>query len=94
MYNRLDHRTKEIRLLSLRPGNLREPSIECDLETFELGNAPPFIALSYVWGDPNVTVEIKLCETPKQITVNLFAALTMLQERNLNQLIWIDALCI
>jgi Heterokaryon incompatibility protein (HET) len=94
MYSRLDHKKREIRLLSLRSENLYKPLIECDLETFELGNAPPFVALSYVWGDPNVTVEIQLLGVPKRITTNLFAALTRLRERNLSQRIWIDALCI
>ena len=94
MYSRLDHRKKEIRLLSLRSENLHKPSIECDLETFELGNAPPFVALSYVWGDPNVTAEIQVLGTPKHITTNLFAALTRLRERDPNRRIWIDALCI
>jgi hypothetical protein len=94
MYSILDHSKKEIRLLSLKSDYCREPSIECDLEIFELDNAPPFVALSYVWGDPKITVQIELMGAPKQITTNLFAALVRLQERGLNQQIWIDALCI
>jgi hypothetical protein len=44
-------REDEIRLVRLRhsswPGN-----IECDIQHFQLRNCPPYIALSYTWGDP------------------------------------------
>lgn len=94
MYKRLNNERKEIRLLSFYHKDHRLSSIECDFQTFELANAPPFDALSYVWGDPKVTAEIQFCGMSKQVTTNLFAALTRLRERNENKWIWIDALCI
>ena len=94
VYNHLDPDTKEIRLLSICESEGHTALIECDLQTFELGNAPLFDALSYVWGNPDVTVEIQFCGSPRLVTENLFGALTRLREKGDSEWIWVDALCI
>lgn len=69
--------------------------IQCELATVSLSDAPAFAALSYVWGDPNDTVEILVNEQPVNVTRNLFVALRRLRRRYWERLpIWIDAICI
>jgi hypothetical protein len=45
------------------------------LETFGASNAPPYMALSYTWGDPSLTHEIMLQRKRYRIRENLFNAL-------------------
>ena len=94
MYPKLNSNGKEIRLLSIRPPTNHDTLIECDLQVFDLDKAPPFNALSYVWGDPTITKDIWLCGLPRPITINLFAALEKLRHKVDITWLWIDALCI
>jgi len=94
VYMRLGSERKEIRLLSICRTNDPTDLIECDFQTFELNTAPPFDALSYVWGDLKITTEIKVGGISIQITTNLCAALKRLREKADVQWIWADALCI
>ncbi|KAJ4015519.1 hypothetical protein NW752_006979 [Fusarium irregulare] len=55
---------------------------------------PPFVALSYVWGDPSDTLPLDVGEQVFQATRNLHNILDRLIESRLNQPLWIDALCI
>ncbi|RDW58717.1 hypothetical protein BP6252_13193 [Coleophoma cylindrospora] len=63
---------------------------------FRTLSIPPFIALSYTWGDKNDKVPIRIGGRPANITRNLFDALRAIQnERTLNGMpVWADALCI
>ncbi len=74
-YQPLDKATREIRLIIF--GNSRQ-GVEIEMETFPLDNAPPFMALSYVWGDPGITSPILLSGHPFQVTTNLASALARL----------------
>jgi Heterokaryon incompatibility protein (HET) len=94
VYIGLRSERKEIRLLSICRTNDPTALLECDFQTFELNAAPPFDSVSYVWGDPKVTAEIKVGGISTQITVNLCAALKRLREKADVQWIWADALCI
>lgn len=58
------------RLVKLLPGKYDDP-IQCELEPVSLGNKPPYIALSYVWGDPTGTVMISLDGVEHAVTKNL-----------------------
>jgi hypothetical protein len=82
-----------IRLLRILPG--RPPEIlRCKLEVNDLSNAPPFEALSYVWGNPE-PAKIVICNThSKKVTPNLGAALDRLRNEDTERLVWIDALCV
>ena len=51
-------------------------------------------ALSYVWGDPNVTRPISCGSTQLNVTVNLFAALLAVRSCSYPRLLWVDAICI
>ncbi len=100
-YETLSHETKEIRLLSALPANETASNQGDDpfqlaytLSTVPLSRAPPFTALSYVWGDPSATTEITVCGTIQRITKNLHAALTRLNQGGETGPFWIDAVCI
>ncbi|KAG8670443.1 hypothetical protein FPOAC1_009857 [Fusarium poae] len=59
-----------------------------------LDNPPPFVALSYVWGDLADTLPLRVGGQIIQATRNLHDILDSLQASNYPQKLWIDALCI
>lgn len=68
IYRKLNPRTRQIRLLSLhKSGN----DVQWSLSTSYLRNKPRFTTLSYLWGDPNITVPIIVNETEIQVRTNL-----------------------
>lgn len=83
----------EIRLLTLLPGKPKD-EIQCSLQIVPLDDLPAFDALSYAWGDPNVTEAIIVENEPRQATANLVMALRALRKRKKRRLLWVDALCI
>ncbi|PVH83556.1 HET-domain-containing protein [Cadophora sp. DSE1049] len=83
---------REIRLLTVHEGEGTE--IRCSLDIVSLDEAPPYEALSYVWGDPNRTREITLDGKSFQVTTNLARALRHLRDRQKPRRLWIDAICI
>lgn len=94
-YDRLDHATKQIRLLKLRRWRGRTDIIKCDIETFEIGKAPPFRALSYEWGPPDSLRQIEVNGALFDIRENLWAFLDMYRTQSQNRgYIWIDQVCI
>ncbi|KAJ4005567.1 hypothetical protein NW752_002400 [Fusarium irregulare] len=58
------------RLVKLLPAGFHDP-IRCELETVSLESEPPYIALSYVWGDATDTVPISLNGVGHGVTRNL-----------------------
>jgi hypothetical protein len=86
-------RSDELRLLTLLPGKPKG-EIQCNLQIVPLDNLPAFDALSYAWGDPNVTEPIIVQNTPHQATANLVMALRALRGTKKRRLLWVDALCI
>lgn len=105
-YTRLDQSTRSIRLLSFvddAPG----PGVHCTLETFTLDRCPPFVALSYTWGDHKPCRHITVNHQSLWVRENLFQALEMLSIEGarfsedpsremtlIGQYFWIDYLCI
>jgi hypothetical protein len=79
-----------IRLIHLSPSSLNpegQPnSLQCDIRTRPFKNAPPYEALSYVWGDASITHD--------PITTNLHAALERFRSLPPPEYLWIDQLCI
>ncbi|KAH7317962.1 heterokaryon incompatibility protein-domain-containing protein, partial [Rhexocercosporidium sp. MPI-PUGE-AT-0058] len=59
-----------------------------------LNNHPPYEALSYVWGDPNATVAVRLHDVERHVTVNLALALRYLRLPEETRAVWADAMCI
>ena len=58
-----------------------------------LFRAPPFVALSYCWGDLADTICITVNDLEVLVTVNLHAALRQLRAVGV-KFVWVDALCI
>jgi hypothetical protein len=68
----------------------------CELICTTLEDAPPYVALSYAWGDPSLTHHIIINNSPFPVTKNLFDFFAAVGEHYLgNDLpLWIDAVCI
>lgn len=81
-----------IRLLKLE--KLRDGTIEFDLEQVRLSSAPPYEALSYVWGPTNNNRAIRCGARQLLVTDNCYKALDRLASRVVRRFLWIDALCI
>ena len=83
----------EIRLLTLEPGQ-RGDEIKCSLANVKLSWRTRYEALSYNWGDPNVTSPIKLSGHDVEVTSNLHSALHDLRYDDKPRTLWVDAICI
>ncbi|KAI0426556.1 heterokaryon incompatibility protein-domain-containing protein [Xylaria sp. FL1042] len=83
----------EIRLLTLEPGQPDE-EIKCSLVNVKLSWRTRYEALSYTWGDPTVTMPIKLSGHDVEVTSNLHSALKDLRYTDKPRCLWVDAVCI
>jgi hypothetical protein len=95
-YRPLDTTQNSIRLLRLRPAPDPSWPIRCTLFHTTLEEAPPYIALSYAWGDGSDSKLILVDSDTVSVTRNLLHALLRLRpERGDEDLVmWIDAICI
>ncbi|KAB2568678.1 Heterokaryon incompatibility protein 6 [Lasiodiplodia theobromae] len=104
-YQPIDTSNNEIRVIYLQalehpqdPAD--EPVIRCTLENARLGRGLRYTALSYVWGDPNITKPILVNGRPFPATINLETALRQLASELRDQYstkemcLWVDAICI
>jgi hypothetical protein len=94
-YQNLSRSGREIRLLELFSSNhhLGKVRPTCRLFHTSLDEDPPFLALSYVWGDSGKKRVILVDKRPFRVTRNLFDAMMGLRETE-SLIIWIDAICI
>jgi Heterokaryon incompatibility protein (HET) len=80
IYKTLDASAPQIRLLQVEKSQNHAEIVRCHLSTYHLEDAPDYIALSYVWGDPlhkkPVFVNDQLCS----ITSNLDHALRTVRD--------------
>ena len=83
----------EIRLLLLKPGGSYD-RLSCILRHVSLDNNPKYTALSYTWGNPDITRPISLDGYCVDVTTNLKSALLHLHEKTQERTFWIDAVCI
>ncbi|KAK3370555.1 heterokaryon incompatibility protein-domain-containing protein [Podospora didyma] len=76
----------------------RSRPIRCRLESFPLADAPPYVGLSYVWGDPGQVETIVVNGEDVLVTENLFLALRRIRRRDWEirevDKLWVDAICI
>jgi hypothetical protein len=108
-YTPLDASKKEVRLILIEPSNDWDCHISCTISRHCLHSAPPFQALSYVWGDSHDTVPITVDSYVVAATTNLVAFLRELRHRSYKRLyqrslpdahhgtlgaLWVDAICI
>lgn len=73
-FQNLDFERQQIRLLHVHPGEFYE-HISATISFAYLGDHPKYEALSYVWGDPRVCLDITVDGQTVSITINLWAAL-------------------
>ena len=93
MYEPLPSETS-IKLLKVDCGNDRD-FVRCSVCIVDVTDAPPYIALSYVWGNLSQKLPL-LCDSRiLEVTQNLRDALCELYKRGLtSSLMWVDAICI
>jgi hypothetical protein len=89
----LDYR--HFRLLKLRPDESTPDMVSCSCIHSSLDDhLPPYVAISYFWGDPTTTHYIKINGKHVGITENVY---NLLRSRHIffdGRLLWIDAICI
>lgn len=94
LYESLNVARHEIRLLHIKSSSKLEEEPYCSLKTVSLDDNPRFEALSYSWGEPDLTRPIKLENREWYATINLEAGLRYLRSPSQDIVIWVDALCI
>ncbi|KAF2820169.1 HET-domain-containing protein, partial [Ophiobolus disseminans] len=94
-YQPLHPKPPQIRLLSLAPTS---GPIHCEISTFDLASAPPYKALSYVWGAPTPACSIYINDQPLPVRENLFrffeAYRDVRKRQPSDRHLWIDQVCI
>jgi len=84
------------RLVELLPGS-KDGLVQCRIVPVRLGDAldmPIYEALSYCWGDPEITEMISCDDIMVPVTRNLEAALRNLRLGDQTRMLWVDAICI
>jgi hypothetical protein len=101
VYETLNHSQPEIRLLEIAPSAAYDDRVQCSITTFSLDEQTEYLALSYVWGEPNETEDILLEGQVMSVRKNLNAALKHLRAYCRSRLwqwkrprFWVDAICI
>ncbi|KAK2027610.1 heterokaryon incompatibility protein [Colletotrichum zoysiae] len=98
-YRALDHTTDEFRLLYLAPTaaehetSSRDDRLISQLQHFHLGGCPPFVALSYCWGQSSAWGPIVIDGTVQRCGSNGESALRHLCKTE-GVYVWIDQICI
>lgn len=83
-----------LRILILQPGNY-DDDIVCNLKIqTHRRSRDKYAAISYVWGDPDDTVDITCNDSVASITRNLADALRVFRHPRTIRRLWADALCI
>jgi hypothetical protein len=87
---------REIRLLSICPSSDPKQKLECYITPYDLDSAPPYEAVSYVWGTLSVFTNISIIVNGEAVTIgsNPASALTRLRQADTPRIVWTDALCI
>lgn len=82
-----------IRLLLLKTGNF-DDDINIELTVVSLSDPPPYRALSYVWGPPPHVAPILCYGKDLLVSESCVAALRRLRSTTIEEVLWIDAICI
>ncbi|GCB26910.1 heterokaryon incompatibility protein 6, OR allele [Aspergillus awamori] len=93
-YDKLDSSANQIRLLTIIPDENDESPVRGSLHTVSLNDTCDFDALSYVWGDTSVTVDISVDDCLVGVTPNLHAFLRRLRQPKTGRTVWVDYVCI
>ncbi|KAJ4339125.1 hypothetical protein N0V95_007877 [Ascochyta clinopodiicola] len=93
-YEPLDLTRHQICLIKLEAGSLSQ-TIHCDISTFDLIDAPSYMALSYTWGSSDPIHAIWVKRRRFNARENLFHFLLEFRPSDEDAIhIWIDQLCI
>jgi hypothetical protein len=92
-YVKLDYARREIGLLTILDDD-DDYLVRCMTRKTSLDDCQNFNALSYSWGDPEVTAPIMVDYHVMSVTLNLEKALRQLRRSAQLGEIWIDAICI
>lgn len=85
---------RTFRLLHIAPALDKSCLLECACLPYNIDEAPPYEALSYVWGNPNPP-DVLLCNGQStSIGPSLSHALRRLRFRESTRIVWVDAICI
>ncbi len=93
-YEPLQRTQKEIRLITLQPGDADGTPLQIHIETATLDSPGVYSCLSYVWGPPEPKRSIELNGCPFDVLENLYLALLRLRLPDKPRRLWIDAICI
>lgn len=85
---------EHIRLLELHPAKNIEDPLECRLVPVPWEDAGEYVAISYVWGDPNIRAPMICEQRLVEVTINLRDALRRFRSPNKACRLWADAICI
>ena len=86
--------SNNIRILRIKQGN-EEEEVICQLEHYDLDQAPGYEALSYCWGESQERKEITVNGLRGfKLTSHLWDALQRLRLPDHDRFLWIDAICI
>jgi hypothetical protein len=91
----LESPANDIRLLQLHAScDGDDQPISCTIVHTPLAESPPYVALSYTWGNESPTETILVNDTLIQVRQNLYCALRSLRHESISSALWVDALCI
>ncbi|KAG9234733.1 heterokaryon incompatibility protein-domain-containing protein [Amylocarpus encephaloides] len=82
----------QFRLVEIFPK--RQTMIKCRIVHESLESPPPYLAISYTWGDINNTKMLEIGGSSLPVGVNLWGALWALRQKDASIFVWVDALCI
>ena len=97
LYPQLSKDTRRIRTLTILPSADQSAIVECTLAERDLDDEETeYDALSYCWGDPEVTTPIIVNGRKMEVTTNLEDALRQLRCNSIPNpmILWADAVCI
>ncbi|KAF5005965.1 hypothetical protein FDECE_7634 [Fusarium decemcellulare] len=82
------------RLLTIEPSEDESSVISCTLEHQQISSSIQYEAISYTWGDEELTESILVNGHHFNLKPNLSSALSALRHRKTPRTIWVDAICI
>jgi hypothetical protein len=84
----------EIRLVLIQPSEDRDHAVECTVSTYTLSKAPPYVAISYTWGDMTKKRMIRINDKEIRVGYNSWLVLWQARLHRIAQYLWIDILSI
>jgi len=94
VYGALDRNQDSFRLLKLFPAE-KEAPVHCEIVNARIsGTTGTYSALSYAWGEAQEQRFIQLNGKPFAVSPNLLQALEAIRNRDIELLVWVDAVCI